>query len=50
MSEGEADLHATEMLPGPEELWVRDERGSYATEFLVQLDGQGSSSYARNIR
>jgi hypothetical protein len=50
LSEGEAVLHVTEMLPGPEELWVRDERGSYATEFLVQLDGPGSSSYARNIR
>jgi hypothetical protein len=34
----------TEMLPGPEELWVRDEGGSYATEFLVQLEGPGSSS------
>jgi hypothetical protein len=50
MSEGEAVLRATEMLPGPGELWVRDERGSYATEFLVQLDGPRSSSYARNIR
>ena len=50
MSEGEAVLRVTEMFPGPEELWVRDERGSYATEFLVQLDGPGSSSYARNIR
>ena len=30
-------LHVVEMLPGPGELWVRDERGSYATEFLLQL-------------
>ena len=37
-------VHVTEMLPGPEELWVRDERGSYATEFLVQLDGPVPSS------
>jgi hypothetical protein len=50
MSEREAVLHVTEMLPGPDELWVRDGRGSYATEFLVQLDGPGSSSDARNIR
>lgn len=50
LSDGEAILHVTEMLPGPEELWVRDERGSYATEFLVQLDGPENSSYARNIR
>ena len=49
-SDGQAMLCVTEMLPGPEELWVRDERGSYATEFLVQLEGPGSSSYARNIR
>jgi Lantibiotic dehydratase, N terminus len=44
VSDGEAIFHVTEMLPGPEELWVRDERGSYATEFLVQLDGPGNSS------
>jgi hypothetical protein len=43
-SDGDAVLHVTEMLPGPEELWVRDEGGSYATEFLVQLEGPGSSS------
>ncbi len=36
---GEAALHVTEMLPGPEDMWVRDGRGSYATEFLVQLQG-----------
>jgi hypothetical protein len=36
---GEAALHLTEMLPGPEDMWVRDARGSYATEFLVQLGG-----------
>lgn len=32
-------LYATEMLPGPGELWVRDGRGRYATEFLVQMGG-----------
>jgi hypothetical protein len=30
-------LHATEMLPGPDEMWVRDSAGRYAAEFLVQL-------------
>jgi hypothetical protein len=38
----DAVLFVTEMLPGPDRLWVRDERGGYATEFLVQLSG-GSS-------
>jgi len=33
----ETDLHLTEMLPGPDELWVRDARGRYASEFLVHL-------------
>jgi len=32
-------LVVTEMLPGPEELWVRDAAGSYATELLVQMEG-----------
>lgn len=36
---GDAVLTVTEMLPGPEDLWVRDGGGSYASEFLVQLDG-----------
>ncbi len=35
----ESALHVVEMLPGPDEMWVRDERGRYATEFLVQLRG-----------
>jgi hypothetical protein len=34
-----ATLHLTEMLPGPDEMWVGDGRGRYATEFLVQLSG-----------
>jgi hypothetical protein len=34
---GDPTLHVVEMLPGPGEMWVRDERGSYATEFLLQL-------------
>jgi hypothetical protein len=25
------------MLPGPDDLWVRDEKGRYASEFLVHL-------------
>jgi len=32
-------LVVTEMLPAPEDLWVRDAAGSYATEFLIQMDG-----------
>jgi lantibiotic biosynthesis dehydratase-like protein len=32
-------LHATEMLPGPDELWVCDRAGRYASEFLVQFSG-----------
>ena len=31
-------VHVTEMFPGPGELWVRDQRGRYASEFLVHLD------------
>lgn len=30
-------VHVTEMLPRPEDLWVRDATGRYASEFLVQL-------------
>ena len=30
-------FHVTEMLPSPDELWVRDSRGRYASEFLVHL-------------
>jgi lantibiotic biosynthesis dehydratase-like protein len=29
----------SEMLPGPEQLWLRDAAGSYASEFLIQLEG-----------
>ena len=50
VSQENAVLEVTEMLPGPDDLWVRDERGSYATEFLIQLDGPADSSCARNIR
>jgi hypothetical protein len=35
----ETTLHLTEMLPGPDEMWVRDGRGRYATEFLLHLSG-----------
>jgi len=30
-------LHVTEMLPAPDELWVRDPAGCYASEFLLHL-------------
>jgi len=29
----------TEMLPGPDELWLRDAAGSYVTELTMELDG-----------
>jgi len=32
-------LHVSEMYPGPEDLWIGDERGRFATEFLVQIQG-----------
>ncbi|HEX5045252.1 MAG TPA: lantibiotic dehydratase [Candidatus Polarisedimenticolaceae bacterium] len=32
-----AEVHVTEMLPGPDEMWVQDEKGRYASEFLVHL-------------
>jgi hypothetical protein len=34
-------LHVTEMLPGPDEMWIADERGRYAAEFLLHLSGPG---------
>jgi len=48
-AEAPGRIHVTEMLPGPEDLWIRDPRGRYASEFLVHLDnldgseGRGSS-------
>lgn len=30
-------LHLTEMLPGPDEMWVEDGRGRYAAELLLHL-------------
>jgi Lantibiotic dehydratase, N terminus len=33
----ETNLHLVEMLPGPDGMWVRDGRGSYATELLLQM-------------
>ena len=36
-AEKPAELHMTEMLPGPHDLWVKDEKGRYASEFLVHL-------------
>src|SRR5262245_60911828 len=36
-------LFVTEMLPGPDELWLRDPSGAaYATELLVQLEGSSA--------
>lgn len=43
---GEATLHLTEMLPGPDEMWVRDGRGRYATEFLLHLSGGGTARHS----
>ena len=40
-SEENAALHVTEMLPGPDEMWVTDERGHYAAEFLLHLRSPG---------
>ncbi|HEX3532561.1 MAG TPA: lantibiotic dehydratase [Thermoanaerobaculia bacterium] len=37
-----AVLHVTEMLPGPDEMWVRDEHGRYAAELLLHLTGPHS--------
>jgi hypothetical protein len=34
-------LEVTGMLPGPEEMWVRDGQGRYAAEFLVHLGNPG---------
>jgi hypothetical protein len=36
-------VHVTEMLPGPDDLWIRDSCGRYASEFLVHLDNLGRS-------
>jgi hypothetical protein len=35
-------LHVTEMLPGPDELWIEDDRGGYAAELLLHLSGPKS--------
>jgi len=32
-----ATVHLTEMLPSPDELWLRDAAGRYASEFLVHF-------------
>jgi hypothetical protein len=32
-----AELHVTEMLPGPDELWIGEDEKRYASEFLVHL-------------
>ena len=42
-------LHVTEMLPGPDSLWVRDPHGRYASEFLVHVarPAAGAAAAAR---
>ncbi len=37
--EAPQDLEVTEMLPGPEHLWIEGEHGHHASEFLVHLQG-----------
>jgi hypothetical protein len=37
-------LHVTEMLPAPGEMWVKDDRGRYASEILLHLSGPWSAS------
>jgi hypothetical protein len=39
LSPGPTTLHVSEMLPGPDEMWVKDEQGRYAAEFLLHLSG-----------
>ena len=34
-------LHVTEMLPGPDEMWIEDDQGRYAAELLLHLSGPG---------
>lgn len=36
-------LHVTEMMPGPEALWVRDGHGRYASEFLLPVAQPGAA-------
>lgn len=43
---GGARVHVTEMLPGPDEMWVRDEGGRYASELLVHCDNLAPSGDA----
>ena len=40
----ETTLAIVEMLPAPDEMWVRDQAGRYAAEFLVHLSHVGESS------
>ena len=48
--EAPSDLHVTEMLPDPDGLWIADETGRYATEFLVHLQGADLASPSRAHR
>ena len=43
LSSGPTALHVSEMLPGPDEMWVKDERGRYAAELLIHLSSGNSS-------
>ncbi|HEU4765568.1 MAG TPA: hypothetical protein VFT93_07960, partial [Candidatus Eisenbacteria bacterium] len=44
--EGAGRVHVTEMRPAPDDLWVRDGRGHYASEFLVHVDRLGDEGGA----
>lgn len=37
----------TEMLPGPDQMWLRDGRHRYVTELTVQLDGVNGTDTER---
>lgn len=39
----EAELHVTEMLPGPDDLWIGDARGRYPFELLAPMEGGGDA-------
>jgi hypothetical protein len=41
-------LHVTEMLPGPDEMWIADERGRYAAELLLHLSGPPQALTTKN--
>jgi Lantibiotic dehydratase, N terminus len=48
--EPSARVIVTEMLPGPDELWVRDRNGAYCAEFLLQMEDPASESGPERAR